>query len=142
MKHATVIKPFTLLIFIFLITTFLFYRTGKFDVYLTAEKSSLQTSHNGGTIKPYKIDSTQKLRFSSSKVLILTDKKSLLFDTSKFKKKPDSLALKKRYLMSSSKSGAIFTTPLIKNNIDSMIKYYNIDSILKPSKPKYKKKKY
>jgi hypothetical protein len=132
MKYPKFIKPLTLTGFIFLITIFLFYRTGKFDVYLTAEKTSLQTSHNGGTIKPDKIDSTQKLRFSSSKVLILTDKKPLLFDTTKIKKKPDSLELKKLYLMSGSKSGAIFTTPLLSNNIDSLFKLY---------KPKYKKKK-
>jgi len=124
MKHSKFIKGLTLLSFAFFIIVFLLYRIGKFDMYLKNEKSSLQTnpifSNQSDTSKP-KMDSSQKLMMSSSKVLILTDKRTGFSDSIKNTLQSDTFRLKEQVIMSSSKSAIIFKPPTTnKRNLDSL----------------------
>ena len=112
MKQSIFIKGLTLFSFVFLIGVFLIYRAGKFDTYLEINNSTLQTSHNGGTIMSSKTDSlkskkdsTQKLRLSSSKSMVITGEK--YFFTNPIIKKPKTDSVK-RLMLSSSKSAIIF----------------------------------
>lgn len=129
MKQSKFIKGLTLLSFAFCITTFILYRVGQYDEYLISGKSPFQTSHNGGTITTsqndslkIRKDSIQKLMLSSSKVLILTDKKFPFFDTVKWKKnKVDKFKSKNIEMLSSSKSAIIFKPKEnFKLNLDSI----------------------
>ncbi len=119
MKPA-LIKSFTLLSFLFLITIFLLYRMGKFDTYLPGSQADLQSSPNGGTVNYskkdsviLKVDSAQMQILSSSKSMVVTDRKYVFFDTGKNKSKFKPVPVKSPVLMSSSKSGHIFPAPTI-----------------------------
>ena len=116
MKPA-LIKSFTLLSFLFLITIFLLYRMGKFDTYLSGSQTDLQSSPNGGTVNYskkdsviLKVDSAQMQILSSSKSMVVTDRKYIFFDTAKNKSKFKPVPVKSPVLMSSSKSGAYFSS--------------------------------
>ena len=119
MKPA-LIKSFTLLSFLFLITIFLLYRMGKFDTYLPGSQADLQSSPNGGTVNSskkdsaiLKVDSAQMQILSSSKSMVVTDRKYIFFDTAKNKSKFKSVPVKSPVFMSSSKSGHIFPAATI-----------------------------
>lgn len=112
MTQSIFIKGLTLFSFVFLIGVFLIYRAGKFDTYLEINNSTLQTSHNGGAITSSKTDSlkskkdsTQKLRLSSSKSVVITGER--YFFTNPINKKPKTDSVK-RLMLSSSKSAIIF----------------------------------
>ncbi len=131
-------KSFALLSFLFLITTFLLYRMGKFDIYLPASQTDLQPSHNGGKVNYkkkdsviLKVDSAQMQLLSSSKSMVVTDRKFIFFDTVKNKSKFKPIPVKSPVFMSSSKSGHIIPASTI---------YFNPDSI-KYDKKKISKKK-
>ncbi|MGG9962911.1 hypothetical protein [Ferruginibacter sp. SUN106] len=126
-KHSRLVKALTLFSFIFLITAFLLYRTGSFETYLSGKGSDLQTSHNGGTIKPARLDSllpstmdsSERLMMYSSKSMVLVDKKINLFDSIIKKKKKFPEWATPPVIMSSSKSGMIFTPKETKLAIDT-----------------------
>lgn len=125
MQHSTLTKALTLLSSAFLITAFLMYRAGSFNAPLSAKKSQLQTSPNGGTIKPGKtdslvipkMDSVSFLRMASSKSMVLIEPQPGFWDSIKPKRK--TVSVKKTVTMSSSKSSIIFT-PRIDFNLDSI----------------------
>ena len=138
MKYPLLIKALTLLSFTFLISIFLLYREGRFNKYLQNEDSPMQTSHNGGTIASAKSDSSkdkkdsmQLVLLSSSKSMILIDKKPLAGGSLKTSKKTNR-QLTTSGILSSSKSGVVFT-PLSLTKFDSVI----FDSLkVKPIKKK------
>lgn len=116
MQKSYFIKAFILLSFISLITLFLLYRTGKFDKYVLNERSELQSSPNGGFIPSNKKDTTKsknyfadKLRLSSSKFIILSDKTPSFLDSAKKRIKLPYIQPPNEQMMSSSKSAIIFT---------------------------------
>ncbi len=127
MKHSKFIKAITLLSFVFFITLFLLYRTGKFDAFLSNEESPLQTfndniSHSSkiDTLIPKK-DSSQRLMFPSSKSIVLSDKRIGLRDS--LYKKNQSTPFKRKkseLMMSSSKSGTIIKPIPFKKDKDSI----------------------
>jgi hypothetical protein len=126
MKPA-LIKSLTLLSFMFLITTFLLYRMGKFDTYLPGSQTDLQSSPNGGTVNSQKkdsviikADSAQLQILSSSKSMIVTNRKYVFFDTAKNKSKFKPVPVRSPVIMSSSKSGHIFPTPIIYHKPDTI----------------------
>jgi len=109
----------TLLVFLFFITAFVLYRAGTFDKYLSSE-SSVQTSPNGGNVSTGGIDTlpkttkdsshSQRLMLSSSKSLVLIDRKLSLSDSISLKRTIDSANdLRKRIMLSSSKSGHVIS---------------------------------
>lgn len=116
MKYSGVLKALTLFSFAFFIVSFLLYRMGKLDDLMPGKKASLQTSPNGGSInvnttktdttKPLKKDSTERLRFPSSKSMVIIDKKKPARPDST--KKNEKKKLKEFEIMSSSKSALIF----------------------------------
>jgi hypothetical protein len=135
MTKSFIKKGLTLLSSLSLVILFLLYRVGTFDKSDLSSQASLQTSHNGGNINPSTIDtpsakkdSVKPLMLSSSKVLILADKKPTFLDT--LKKNP----FKYRYpkseteILSSSKSAIIFKPQQTRNlNLDSFkVKYDTI----------------
>lgn len=85
MKKNAIIKAFTLLSFLVLISFFLLYRMGKFDTYFIDEEPTIQTSPNGGkiTTSTTNYDSTKRTRLSSSKSIILTERDRPLTNTGK-----------------------------------------------------------
>ena len=115
MNSGFFFKGLTLLGFVLLLTTFLLYRTGNFDVIIKNGLSPLQTSPNGAainaakadTLKP-KNDTLEKLRLSSSKSIILIEKKPTYFDSIKNKYKRGNNKVKERELLPGSKSAYIF----------------------------------
>jgi hypothetical protein len=133
-KHSRVIKALTLFSFTFLITAFLLYRTDSFDTYLSGKGSGLQTSHNGGVIKPARLDSTvesnmdstvesnmdstERVMMYSSKSMVLIKKKVNFYDSIKKKEKVQQLVVPP-VMMSGSKSGMIFTPKGTKLVIDT-----------------------
>ena len=127
MRKSNLLKGFTLLSFVFFISTFLMYRIGIFDNYFSYPKSEMQSSPNGGTITTsqqnttkFKKDSSHKLLLSSSKVLILTDKKYSIFDSLKPRQKPRYIQPKTAEIMSSSKSAIIFKPLNFKDHGDTI----------------------
>jgi len=129
-------KAITLLSSLSLVTLFLLYRVGAFDKSPLNDQAALQSSHNGGNINPSTIDttgpkrdSTKLLMLSSSKVLILTDKKPTFLDS--LKKKPAKYKYPKSEteILSSSKSAIIFKPQqTIEFNIDSFkLKYDSLN---------------
>jgi len=139
MRYPLLVKALTLLSFTFLISVFLLYREGRFNKYLLNESSSLQTSHNGGTITSNQGDSTKakkdslpQLLLSSSKSIILIDKKrGGTGVTPKNLRQPVHKPVTE--IMSSSKSTTIFrpALPLIIVN-DSPI-YFRYDTVKRKS---------
>jgi hypothetical protein len=132
MTKSYFIKGLTLLSSLSLVTLFLLFRIGAFDKPSFSNQNSFQTSHNGGNINPLSIDtikskkdSIKPLMFSSSKVLILTDKKPTFLDS--LKKKPTRYKYPKieTEILSSSKSAIIFKPQqTFKLNLDSFkLKY-------------------
>jgi hypothetical protein len=115
MNSRSITRGITLLGFVFLLTSFLLYRMGKFDVFINNNLSPVQTSPNGGAIntttadtsKPQK-DSAERLRLSSSKSVVLIEKKPLQVDSTKKKYGLDDKKMKEMELLSSSKSGYVF----------------------------------
>ena len=137
MKSGSFFKGLTLLGFIFLLTLFLFYRTGKFDAIINNSLSPLPTSPNGAamnvakadTLKP-KNDTLEKLRLSSSKSIVLIEKKSTYADSIKNKYKRDNKKVKEKELLPGSKSAYIFRP---RDSIaDSLRKDSLIKQMLKP----------
>ena len=114
MTSGTFIKGITLFGFVFLITSFLLYRVGRFDNFINDDSSPIQTSPNGAvinsakadTLKPQK-DSLQKLRLSSSKSIVLIDKKPTYVDSVKNKYKQGEKKMT-REILPGSKSAYIF----------------------------------
>lgn len=115
MTKVTFLKAITLFSSVSLVTLFLMYRTGVFD---ETDIASLQSSPNGGSMNnsivndttPPKKDSTNPLRLSSSKVLILTDEERasleiarLIADSTK-----DKAEQKPPAMFYGTKSGAVF----------------------------------
>jgi hypothetical protein len=129
MQQTKLTKGLTLLSFVTLISAFLLYRVGWFDRYLQNNNSAIQTSHNGGTIntpqndtlKPIK-DTTQKLLLSSSKSVVLTDRKYGFIDSYLVKKKYIKPKPAKTEMLSSSKSAIIFHPDEPSINLDSIIR--------------------
>ena len=121
MRYSNLLKALTICCFVFFIDSFLLYRTGKLDDMLPGNNPSLQTSPNGGslnviptkadTTKPLKKDSTERLRFPSSKSMVIIDKKKTTKSDST--KKNKERTLRELEVMSSSKSAMIFR-PAIK----------------------------
>lgn len=119
MNKKTIFKGIALINFILLITVFLLYRNGSFDRYIYGNNERNLTSPNGGTpaktskdsiIISKKIDSSQSLRLSSSKSIVITEQSRLLiesvrplFDSTKISLRPE-----EKEIMYSSKSGKIF----------------------------------
>ena len=130
-------KGLTLFGFVFLLTSFLLYRTGKFDSIINNSLSPLQTSPNGAainaanadTLKP-KNDTLEKLRLSSSKSIVLIEKKSTYFDSIKNKYKRDNNRVKEKELLPGSKSAYIFRPR--HSIVDSLRKDSLIKQMLKP----------
>jgi hypothetical protein len=129
MKVSLLKKVLTLLSSITLVTLFLLYRVGYFDNASLLNQSEFQSSHNGGTVtstpnnplKPKK-DTSKQLMLSSSKVLILTDKKPIFLDSLKNKSNKTKYPKNETEILSSSKSAIIFKPqPQKKVNIDSLI---------------------
>lgn len=137
MKPGTFIKRITLFGFVFLITVFLLYRIGRFNVFVNANSSPVQTSPNGAAINPAKADtikpikdSSEKLRLSSSKSIVLTEKKPAYVDSIKNKYNHDERKVK-REILPGSKPAYIFRPRY--TMADSLRK----DSLMKQSqKPK------
>lgn len=136
-RHFRMIKPFlkkaiTLLSSLSLVILFLSYRVGTFDTTSLNDKPALQTSHNDGNITPSPIDTTKPkndsvnpLMISSSKVLILTDKKPTFLDSSRQKLLKYKYPKSETEILSSSKSAIIFKPQqTYKINLDSFkLKY-------------------
>lgn len=123
MKKVTLFKVLAILNFIGLITLFLLFKNGTFDLYfesnkkLTTQTESSPTQLSNDTITQ-KIDSTPRQMLSSSKSMVLIDDIELNTDTSINTKDTltgDSTKAEKR-LMPSSKSGTIISPPI--PNID------------------------
>ncbi|GAB2807682.1 hypothetical protein [Ferruginibacter profundus] len=125
-KYSRFTKALTLFSFTFLISAFLLYRSGNFDTYFSANGASLQTSHYGGTIKAAMLDSVLHVAMDSSERLMLYSSKSMVllkprvnyYDSIKKKKKVQELPTPP-VMMSSSKSGMIFTPKETKLFIDT-----------------------
>lgn len=124
-------KGLTLFSSLSLVILFLLYRVGAFEKLFLSNPTGLQTSHNGGNINTSTIDTTKlgkdtvkPLMLSSSKVLILTDKKPAFSGSLKNSFK-DKYPKKETEILSSSKSAIIFKPqPTGQLNIDSIkLKY-------------------
>ncbi len=125
MKKLYLIKLITLLSSISLVTVFLLYRVGFFENLTIGEQNNLQTSHNGGKFNSLKVntienkkDSSKSLMLSSSKFMILTDKKSTFLDSLKKKSLKNKYPNNPTEILSSSKSAIIFK-PKQSFNLDS-----------------------
>ena len=130
MNHSPFIKGLTLLSFLSLISIFILYRMDKLNGFFKSEASPIQTSPNGGavntakadTMKPSTIDSLRRLRMSSSKSILIFDKKPNLFDTIKRKYKPSTNKTETPLMFSGSKSGPIIRRDDIRFLLDSLKK--------------------
>ena len=130
MNYSPFIKSLALLSFVSLISIFILYRIDKLDALFKSEASPIQTSSNGGvvniakadTLKPSTIDSLRSLRMSSSKSIVLFDKKPTLFDTIKRKYKPSTNKTETPLMFSGSKSGPIIRQGDIRFFLDSLKK--------------------
>lgn len=142
MNKAIIFKGLALFNFVVLLTLFLFFRNGSFDIYFGIDKNL--TSPNGGT--PTKMskdtisqkkDSIRQQRLSSSKTFVIIDNLKLNEDTAK--KAKDSVTIKltekEKRLMYSSKSGIIIDPIMFK--IDSL----KLRTKYSKKKTKYSKKK-
>lgn len=127
MKKAALIKIFTLLSSVGLVTIFLLYRTGYFeDEKRNPSKELAQSAPIVNMQDTLGKDSLEMSILSSSKSAILPGKDLLILKTLKQK---DSVSIKKKMepvMFSSSKSGRAFT-------IDSFSSI-SIDSLLKKTK--------
>jgi len=118
MIRTKFLKILTSIIFTSLTSAFILFRMGKFDEYLSAESSIVPTSNDNeviavdktDTIPPLQADSISNIIMSSSKSIVLIDKKRRYLDTSGIKKKPAPVKLSKTEMLSSSKS-AIMIDP-------------------------------
>ena len=122
MKPSNLLKLLTLVIFISLLTAFLLYKSGRLEKYFDAGKpqsgiksgavpeNTAQTSYHSDTV-PRVTDSVQKLVLSSSKSMVITDRKQPRKDS--MKNKPPKIKL------SSSKSGIPFKEYDLKYVLDS-----------------------
>ncbi|HYF30580.1 MAG TPA: hypothetical protein VD993_05645 [Chitinophagaceae bacterium] len=115
MSRSKLIKWIVLANFIFWIGAFLLYRSGYLDSYIFNDNAAYQSSANGGVVNPEdtipaKKDSLPKIRMSSSKSFVMTDKMPQRKDT--VKPKRDSLIRIDSFyfdpMMSGSKSGKVF----------------------------------
>jgi hypothetical protein len=137
MKRSKFIQGLTLLSFIFFLAAFVLYRMGKFDSYLYSNNSQFQTSPNGGNIGqgptdtvPRKAMDSVKVMMYSTKSMVLIDKKPRFLDSIKQKKRLDSINKRPRkIMMSSSKSGYIFTIP--QSAFDSIKPLHILDTLKK-----------
>lgn len=111
-------KGFALISSLSLVTSFLLYRIGTFDKLSINNQSSLYTSHNGGNINPSTIYTTKPgevfitpitpLMLSSSKSMILTDKKPTFIDSLKKNRADYKYPKSENEILCSSKSAIIF----------------------------------
>jgi uncharacterized membrane protein len=139
MTRSFLKKGLTLLSSLTLVTLFLLYRTGIFDRSLLNNQNSLQTSHNGGTINPGGInktknrkDSIDPLLFSSSKVMILTDKTPNYVDSIRKFSAKYKYQKNETEILSSSKSSIIFKPKQTsKFNPDSFFLKYDTSKMKK-----------
>jgi len=144
MKRSRFLQGFTLLSFLFLLTAFVLYRLGKFDNYLSSERSRFQTSPNGGnvvqeltdTIPRVISDSSARLLLSSSKSIVVAEKlirriekRPNYIDSIRIKRMMDSVYKKKIVLMSSSKSGYIFDASSIKPDSNIVRQFLRPDTV-------------
>ena len=111
MQYAKLIKGLVLLGFIFFITGFLLYRTGKFDNYFQNNKSHLHINADDSTANTNKNTTLNNTRRDASmppasKSDLIDNKKTGLHEG---ENSADSLKLKKKVMMSGSKSGILIT---------------------------------
>ena len=128
MTKTYLVKGLTLFSSISLVTVFLLYRTGVFEKVLINDKTTLHARDSGGNINPTTIDtaktkkdSVNPLMFSSSKVLILADRKPTFLDSLKKNLPKYKYPKSEAAILSSSKSVIIFKPQEnIKFNPDSL----------------------
>lgn len=111
MVKSKLIKGLTLFSSTVLVGLFLLYRIGAFDHYFIAESELIQGSHNGGAVKSKFLirDTTHMTMLSSSKVLIITDKRHRLFDSSRVRPRELTVPILDTRMLGSSKSAIIFS---------------------------------